>query len=124
MLIIFLLTIFIFIPLYKDYKVEEEKRLEEERIKNATIIVNLKEDLKTPLFTEIKVSDYITEINGNLIEDYIIEKLLKYLTKEKYEQPFWKMFSYEMGVLVKQTRNYKKYLEFQEKMQFATKRVT
>ena len=86
MLIIFLLTIFIFIPLYKDYKVEEEKRLEEERIKNATIIVNLKEDLKTPLFTEIKVSDYITEINGNLIEDYIIEtnKLGKQSIKFEY----------------------------------------
>ena len=86
MLIIFLLTIFIFIPLYKDYKVEEEKRLEEERIKNATIIVNLKEDLKTPLFTEIKVSDYITEINGNIIEDYIIEtnKLGKQSIKFEY----------------------------------------
>lgn len=86
LIIISILIVFVFIPLYKDYKVEEEKRLEEERIKNATIIVTLKEDLKTPLFTNIKVSDYIVEINGNIIEDYIIDtnKLGKQNIKFEY----------------------------------------
>lgn len=72
LLIITLLVILVFIPLYKNYKVEEAKRLEEERIKNATIIVKISEDLKVPLFTKIKVSDYITEINGKIIDDYYI----------------------------------------------------
>ena len=42
---------------------------EQELIKNATIIVNLKENLEVPLFTQIHISDFIEEINGNIIND-------------------------------------------------------
>ena len=67
------------------------------------------------------------KVNSNdylFLENYIEDELMVLLIKERYEQPFWNMFSYEISTLVKQTRNYKKYLEFQEKMQFTTKKNT
>lgn len=58
------------------------------------------------------------------LENYIFSCLLDLLMKEKYEYPFWNMINFELTLLVKKTRNYKKYLEFQEKMQLCTKNTT
>lgn len=57
------------------------------------------------------------------LEKYIMNHLINKLNNEKYEEPFWNMFNYEMSELVKKTRNYKKYHKFQEKLQFATKKA-
>ena len=60
----------VYIPIYK-----ENKRIKEEleRIANATIIVKLKEDTTVPFLEEVHVSDFITEINGKIIDDYKID---------------------------------------------------
>ena len=43
------------------------------QIKNAVIIVELKEDLNTEFLSDVKVSDFITNINGKIINDYKID---------------------------------------------------
>ena len=44
------------------------------KIKNAKIHIVLKEDLTIPFLTkDVKVSDFIEEINGTIINDYVIE---------------------------------------------------
>lgn len=42
-------------------------------IKNAKIVIELKEELETEFLSEVKVSDFIENINGNIIEDYIVD---------------------------------------------------
>lgn len=63
------LTITIIIPAFTKHR--EEKELEEQ-IKNATIKVTLKEDLNIPFLSSVKVSDLIVDINGEIIDDYLI----------------------------------------------------
>ncbi len=46
---------------------------EEQKIKNAIIKVDLKENLKIPYNSLVKVSDFIMNINGKIIDDYIID---------------------------------------------------
>ncbi len=43
------------------------------RIKNATILVDLKEDRVVPFASKVKISEFITNINGKLIEDKEID---------------------------------------------------
>ena len=43
------------------------------KIKNAVISVDLKKNLKAEFLSEVKVSDFITSINGNIIDDYKID---------------------------------------------------
>ncbi len=43
------------------------------KIKNATIIVDLKEDLIEPFASNKRVSDFITNINGKIIDDFMID---------------------------------------------------
>lgn len=54
------------------------------------------------------------------LEHYILKDVMNVLVKEKYEQPLWSMFNYEMSELVKKTRNYKNYHIYQEKFQKST----
>lgn len=49
------------------------KKIEEEKIKNATVIVELKSDLTTEFLSKVHVSDFITNINGTIIDDYEID---------------------------------------------------
>lgn len=49
------------------------KKHEEEIIKNAVVIVELKEDLTTEFLSKVHVSDFITNINGTIIDDYEID---------------------------------------------------
>ena len=50
---------------YRDYQ-------EEQRIKNAIIKVELKDDLETLYNSKVLVSDFIKNINGKIINDYLI----------------------------------------------------
>ena len=53
-------------------KTKEIEQEQEEKIKNATIIVDLKEDLTTKFYSKVKVSEFITNINGTITDDYYI----------------------------------------------------
>ena len=66
---ILLITIVI-IPSYQKYK---EKKEYEELLKNTPIIVELKDNLTVPFFSDAKVSDFIKEINGEIVNDYNIK---------------------------------------------------
>lgn len=60
----------VYLPIYKENK---RKKEELERIANATIIVNLKENTTASFMQEVHVSDFISEINGKIIDDYKID---------------------------------------------------
>ena len=72
-------------------------------IKNATIIVDLKSDLKASFDSGVKVSDFIENINGKLIDDFDIDttKLgskrieFDYVNEEDIEIPY----SFEIEVI-------------------------
>lgn len=49
------------------------KVYKEEKIKNAKIVVELKDTLETEFLSKVKVSDFITNINGEIINDYLID---------------------------------------------------
>lgn len=67
LIVVFTLILLIFLSLgiFKLYKYYQ--------IKNAVIIVELKEDLNTEFLSDVKVSDFITNINGKIINDYKID---------------------------------------------------
>ncbi len=52
---------------------KKKEIIKEEIIKKATIIVDLKEDLSIPFYEDVKVSDFITNINGTIKNDYEID---------------------------------------------------
>lgn len=60
----------IIIPSYAEKKIEKEYK---EIIKQATIKVTLVEDTTISFGSKYKVSDFITEINGTIIDDYYIK---------------------------------------------------
>ena len=92
-IVIAIIGLIVYLPLYKEYKAKKE---EEMRIANATIIVDLKENLTTTFYSDVKVSDFIENINGELIEDYKIdttsigEKVIKfkYINEEDITIPY------------------------------------
>lgn len=43
------------------------------RVKNAVIKVTLKEDLETEFLSDVKVTDFISDINGTIVDDYVID---------------------------------------------------
>lgn len=69
---------------------------EQQRIKNATVIVELKEDLELNFYSETKLSDLIVNINGELNEDITINTkeigtnkvTFKYVNDENIEIPY------------------------------------
>ena len=67
------LVVNVLIPYYKNYIKNKENEEYIETIKNATIIINLKENLTTEFLSNVKTSDFIEEINGELTSDDIIE---------------------------------------------------
>lgn len=75
----------IIIPAYSRYpEIREEDRVEEV-LKNATILVELKEDLNVSFYEDVKVSDFITNINGTIVDDYKINTKLLGKRKVKFE---------------------------------------
>lgn len=87
------LIVTVLIPQYKKYRAQKEY---EEKIANATIIVNLKEDLTVPFLESAKVSDFIENINGEVISDYQIdtskmgeqEVNFEYINEENIKIPY------------------------------------
>ncbi len=83
----------IIIPAYKKSHEEEEKL---EQIKKATIKVTLKDELEVPFLSSVKVSDFITDINGEIIDDYEIntsvigdkEVAFEYVNEEDIKVPY------------------------------------
>lgn len=69
---------------------------EQQKIKNATVIVELKEDLELNFYSETKLSDLIVNINGELTEDITINTkeigtnkvTFKYVNDENIEIPY------------------------------------
>lgn len=57
-----IILILLSIAIYKDIK-----------IKNAKIVVELKENLETVVYSKVRVSDFITNINGTISNDYLID---------------------------------------------------
>lgn len=43
------------------------------RVKNAVIKVTLDETLETEFLSDVKVSDFISDINGTIVDDYVID---------------------------------------------------
>lgn len=75
----------IIIPAYANYpNVKEQKRIEE-ILKTATILVELKEDLNVSFYEDVKVSDFITNINGTIVDDYKINTRALGKRKVKFE---------------------------------------
>lgn len=68
-LLVFIITTIGLLIMKKNKELKEE----EEKIKNATIIVDLKEDRNTEFLSKVKVSDFIININGTIIDDYEID---------------------------------------------------
>ena len=101
------LSITILIPAYTasiEKKEElEEKLKREEQIRNAKIIVELKNDLTIPFNSIARVSDFIANINGNIIDDYEIDTTslgeveikFNYINEENIEIPY----SYKVNVV-------------------------
>ena len=54
-------------------KRKEQERIEREKIENPKIEVTLKSDLTLEFLDEKKVSDYIVDINGEIIDNYTID---------------------------------------------------
>lgn len=67
-----LLMAFVTIAVFVIVGFEAKKYYEEYKIANAKVIVNLKDNLEIEAFSDAKLSDFITYINGELIDDYQI----------------------------------------------------
>ena len=99
LILIFSLVFFILIPAFKQIK----QRKEEERIKNATVIVDLKDDLSIPFLEDAKVTDFILNINGTVVSDYNIdtsevgekEVTFEYINDENIKIPY----TYKLNVV-------------------------
>lgn len=75
----------IIIPAYANYPAVSEEEQIAETLKNANIIVELKEDLTASFYSEVKVSDFIKNINGTIIDDYKINTKVLGYKKVKFE---------------------------------------
>ena len=101
-ILIIVLIIIVLIPLfYFGYKKYQEYK-EQERIRNAKIVVNLKENLKITYDTKLKISDLIESINGDIIHDTYLDTAslgkrsvnFKYINEENITVPY--SISYEV----------------------------
>jgi len=87
--LVFLVGLFFFI---RDY-----------RIRHAKIIVNLIDSLDTEFLSEVKVSDFISYINGEIVDDYVIDTTevgnknisFSYINEEKIKVKY----TYEISVV-------------------------
>lgn len=79
------------------------KHVEENKVKNAKIVVNLKSDLNIPFNTKHKVSEYIEYINGEIIDDYDIDStsvgVKKVEFKYKNEDNIVVDYSYDINIV-------------------------
>lgn len=90
------LIIFVIIPCYQKYQEKMAEKEYQKQLANATIIVDLSEDLNVSFLANKKVSDFITNINGEIIDDYEIDTStvgkeivsFKYLNEEDIIIPY------------------------------------
>lgn len=79
------------------------KHIEDNKVKNAKIVVELKSDLNIPFNTKHKISEYIDYINGEIIDDYIIDSssvgVKKVDFKYKNEDGIVVSYSYDINVV-------------------------
>lgn len=97
LIVILLISLVVIIILIKQVIIPcIELKKEKEKIKNATVRVELKDDLKLTFYSDVKLSDLIVDINGELTEDVPINtkkigtnKLtFKYINEENIEIPY------------------------------------
>lgn len=95
----FFIILFLVVGTYFLLQHQENERLREaeEKIKNAKVIVNLREDMNAEFLSEVRVSDFIESINGKIKNDYLIN------TKELGEQDVDFEYINEDGVKIKQS---------------------
>lgn len=72
---------------------------EENKIKNAVVVLELKENLNVEFLSEVSVSDFIENINGKIVDDYIID------TKELGEKKISFDYINDDGIKLKQSFN-------------------
>lgn len=86
----------VILPNFKKIKEYQEQKEYERQLKKATIVVELKKDLSTIFLEDVKVSQFIENINGTIIDDYKIdtsivgEKEIKfeYINDENIKIPY------------------------------------
>ena len=61
---------------------------------------------------------------SRILEEHIFEKIIPILMSDKYEEPFWSMFGFEINQLVENTKRYKKLKKFNDFMSQSTKSTT
>ena len=76
-----------------------KKFIEKEKIKNAIIKITYKDDLSTEFLSKVKISDFIEDINGTIINDYQIDTTNIETKKINYE------YINEEGIKLKQSFN-------------------
>lgn len=94
LLIVFISILIVFLGYFGYIKYQEYK--EEERIRNAIIKIEFINPLEVPFNTDIKLSDLITSINGELIDDFAIDTTIvgqkeisfKYINEENIKVPY------------------------------------
>jgi len=95
-----LLVFGVLLPKYKLYK---EKKEYENLLKNANIVVDLKDDLNVSFLSDARVSDFILNINGEVVSDYVLdtstvgemEVQFEYINEDNLKIPY----SYKINVV-------------------------
>lgn len=75
----------IILPVYSSYQEKKAEKEYQEILKTATIIVDIKDNLDVSFYSDIKVSDFIENINGTIIDDYKINTQSLGKKKVKFE---------------------------------------
>ncbi len=100
LVVVTIIALAVYLPLIKQQK---EREAELERIANAKIIVELIEPRETSFMKEVHVSDFITNINGKIIDDFKIDtsRLGPQTVKFKYINEEDITITYKYSVIVK-----------------------
>ena len=80
-----LLINYIIVPAYSHFQEVKEEKEYQEILKTATIIVELKDNLEVSFYSDVKVSDFISNINGTIVDDYKIDTSILGKRKIKFE---------------------------------------
>ena len=75
----------IILPAYSNYQEKKAEEEYQEILKTATIIVDIKDNLDVSFYSDVKVSDFIENINGTIVDDYKINTQSLGKKKVKFE---------------------------------------
>ena len=80
-----------------------DEKKEEDRIKNARIEVTLNDNLTAEFYSKKKVSDFITSINGDIVDDFLVDTNTVGKSKVEFEfvndEGIQVPYSYEINVV-------------------------